>query len=109
MVSHLQYLYAFYLAIVDTAILGILKAKSIGALSGTWMFPLAFLAYGTQSLVFYKSLSVESMGIMNILWDIISDILVAVIGVVLFGESLNAIQCTGIVVSIIGMSMLGYK
>ena len=105
----IQYLYAIYLGLVDTVVLGLLKAKSIGALSGNWIFPLAFLVYGTQSFIFYKSLSFESMGIMNILWDVISDILVAVIGVVLFGESLNSIQCMGILLSIIGITMLGYK
>ena len=105
----IQYIYALYLSLVDAVVLTILKAKSAGMLSGGWIFPLAFMAYGSQSLIFYNSLSVESLSIMNIMWDVMSDVIVAAIGIIVFKESLNTIQCIGMLVSIIGIAMLGYK
>jgi len=106
---HIQYFYALYLSLVDAVVLSILKAKSLGILSGGWIFPLAFMAYGSQSLIFYNSLSVESLTIMNIMWDVMSDVIVTAIGIFVFKESLNTTQSIGILLSIIGIAMLGYK
>jgi len=105
----LQYLYAFYLASVDAIVLSLLKAKSVGRLTGAWMLPFSALVYAIQPLVFYNALSFESMTIMNILWDVMSDVVVTLVGVLVFGESLNAIQYAGIALSLIGITLLGYK
>ena len=105
----LPYLYAFYLASIDAVVMTLLKMKFLGTLGGSWVFPFSFAVYGSQALIFYKTLAIESMGIMNILWDVISDILVALIGVYYFGETLNTIQILGIGLSMVGMSMLRYK
>ena len=103
------YLYALYLASVDAIIMPLLKAKRTGMLTGTWMLPFATFIYAMQPLVFYQALSLESMTIMNMLWDVMSDILVAVIGIFVFGESLTKIQMLGLVFSLIGITLLGYK
>jgi drug/metabolite transporter (DMT)-like permease len=105
----LPYLFALYLASVDAIIMPLLKAKRIGMLTGTWMLPLATFIYAMQPLVFFQALSIESMTIMNMLWDVMSDILVALIGIFVFGESLTKIQMLGLVFSLIGISLLGYK
>ena len=107
--TFIPYLYALYLASVDALVMPLLKAKRIGMLTGTWTLPLASVIYAMQPLVFYQSLSLESMTIMNILWDVISDILVAVIGIFVFGESLTKIQMIGLVFSLVGITLLGYK
>ena len=105
----LQYLFATYLASIDSVILPILKAKKLGMITGTWMFPFAALIYSIQPLVFYHSLSIESMTIMNIMWDVISDILVSIIGIFVFNEYLSSIQIFGLILSILGIGLLGYK
>ena len=107
--TFIPYLYALYLASVDAIMMPLLKAKRTGMLTGTWMLPLASLIYAMQPLVFYQALSVESMTIMNILWDVISDILVALIGIFVFGESLTKMQMLGLVFSLVGITLLGYK
>jgi multidrug transporter EmrE-like cation transporter len=105
----LPYLYALYLAGIDGIMMPLLKAKKLGMLTGAWVFPLTSLIYAIQPLVFYQSLSLESMTIMNILWDVMSDIIVAIIGIFVFGESLTKIQMLGFVFSLIGITLLGYK
>ena len=103
------YLYALYLASVDAIIMPLLKAKRTGILTGTWMLPLASVIYAMQPLVFYQALSLESMTIMNILWDVMSDIIVTLIGIYVFGETLTKMQILGLVFSLIGITLLGYK
>ena len=78
-------------------------------LTGTWMLPLASIIYAMQPLVFFQSLSLESMTIMNILWDVMSDVLVAIIGIYVFGESLSKIQVIGLILSLSGITLLGFK
>ena len=105
--NFLPYLYALYMATVDAIVMPLLKAKKIGILTGNWMFPLAALVYATQPLVFYKSLSSNSMTVMNLLWDVMSDVLVAIIGIFVFGETLSPLQWLGMVFAILGITLLG--
>jgi multidrug transporter EmrE-like cation transporter len=107
--SFLPYLFALYLAGVDAIIMPLLKAKSLGMLTGRWMLPLASIIYAMQPLVFFQSLSLESMTIMNILWDVMSDVIVAIIGIYVFGESLSKIQVIGLILSLSGITLLGFK
>lgn len=107
--SFLPYLFALYLAGVDAIMMPLLKAKSLGMLTGRWMLPLASIIYAMQPLVFFQSLSLESMTIMNILWDVMSDVLVAIIGIYVFGESLSKIQVIGLILSLSGITLLGFK
>ena len=107
--SFLPYLFALYIAGVDAIIMPLLKAKKLGMLTGRWMLPLASIIYAMQPLVFFQSLSLESMTIMNILWDVMSDVIVAIIGIYVFGESLSKIQVIGLILSLSGITLLGFK
>ena len=104
-----QYLYSLYMASIDALMLSLLKSKSLGLINGRWILPLSMLVYSTQPLIFYKSLSVESMTVMNILWDVMSDVIVTIIGIFVFGEVLTMHQYIGIAFSIIGISLLGIR
>lgn len=101
------YLYAFFMASIDAIVMPLLKAKKLGMLTGNWMFPLASIIYASQPFIFYKSLSSNSMTIMNILWDVMSDVLVAIIGVFVFGETLTPTQWIGMILAILGITLLG--
>ena len=105
--SIIPYMYALFMASVDGILMPLLKAKKLGMLKGIWMFPLSMLVYSIQPLIFYSSLSIESMTIMNVLWDVMSNIIVTIIGFIVFGEILSTKQYIGIVVSLIGITLLG--
>jgi multidrug transporter EmrE-like cation transporter len=47
------------------------------------------------------------MTVMNILWDVSSDVLVTVIGIFIFGEVLTTTQWVGLVLAILGITLLG--
>lgn len=97
------------MASIDGLSMSLLKARHVGMLKGSWVFPLSMLIYSTQPLIFYNALTHESMTIMNLLWDILSDILVAAIGFFVFGETLTYLQCLGLVMSFVGITLLGMK
>lgn len=104
-----QYLYTFFMASIDGIALSLLKLKHTGVIKNGWVFPLTMLIYSTQPLIFYKALSLENMTVLNLLWDVISDVLVTMIGLFIFNEKITMHQGLGIVFCLIGISLLGYK
>jgi multidrug transporter EmrE-like cation transporter len=95
------------MASIDAFIFSLLKAKYLGISKAFWIIPLSMLVYSTQPLMFYSSLSIESMTVMNILWNVMSNIIVSLIGIFLFGEVLSINQYVGIIFSLIGITLLG--
>jgi len=109
MASYYQYLYAISMASIDGLALSLLKLKHIGVIKNGWVFPLTMLIYSTQPLIFYNALSIENMTILNLLWDVISDVLVTFIGLFIFNEKISMYQGLGIVLCLIGVALLGFK
>ena len=97
------------MASVDGFAMAMLKAKHLGLIKSMFIFPLTMLIYSFQPLIFYKALSSESMSIMNVLWDVMSDVIVALIGYVVFGEVFTIQQCVGVVFCMVGIALLGVK
>jgi len=83
--------FATLMASMDTVVLAWIKDYSLGLVS--WKFvPLAMFIYGLQPYVFLQSLHYESMTVMNIMWDLISDILVTATGLLYFKEFLTPVK-----------------
>ena len=99
-------IFGFFLALVDVFVLSILKAKYVGKITSNWVFIASFIIYGIQPLIFYKALSYENMTIMNIVWDLMSDILVAVVGYYIFDERLTKTQKIGFVFGLVALILL---
>ena len=105
--SFLPYLYALLMATIDAIAMPLLKARKLGMLTGNWVFPFSSILYAIHPFIFYRSLSTNSMTVMNLLRDVISDVLVAVVGIFVFGESLSPLQWLGMVLAILGITLLG--
>jgi multidrug transporter EmrE-like cation transporter len=95
------------MSFIDVIMMSILKAKYLGSIPGFWVFPLTMSIYALQPILFYFGLSFKSMGIVNILWNSISSILVVLTGIYLFDEKLNRNNYIGIILCISGIILLG--
>ena len=104
-----NYLYALCMTGIDILVMPVMKAIHLGILTGNWVFPYSMILYSLQPLIFHRSLAVENMGIMIILWNVTTDIVIALMGFFIFGETLTTIQCTGLVFSLVGVTLLGMK
>jgi len=107
MLDYMIYVYGFIMAGIDVIALPLMKATHLGLLKSTWTFPISMIIYSLQPLIFYKSLAIENMVVMNILWDVMSDMIVTLVGLFLFGETLNYTQTIGLILSSIGIILLG--
>ena len=101
-------IYGTYMATVDVFMLGILKAINLGWISSSLIF-LPTLIYAMQPWIFLKSLEFESMTVMNLLWDVTSDVLVTASGLYFFKEKLSRTKMIGVGLSLISIMLMSWK
>ena len=99
-------IFGILLALVDVIVLAMLKMRHDGTIKTNSVFLLAFIIYGCQSIIFYKSLDYGSMIQMNLIWDLTSDILVTIIGLCYFKEATSTNQKIGIFLGILSLLLL---
>lgn len=99
-------IYAITMAIFDTLGLSILKMINIGELTNYVWFIIPVVIYALQPLLFFKSLQYESLTVMNILFDLISVVLISIVGSFVFAEELSNYKILGIFTSIISFYLL---
>ena len=97
-------LFGLALASIDSVGLPILKGVSRG---WNWMWMVIPISlYACTPLVFLSALSTESLIVMNLVWDLLSDILVTCIGLFLFAEKLSPVKLLGVCFSFIAIVLM---
>ena len=64
--------------------------------------------YAFSPLVFLKALSSESLTIMNLVWDLSSDIIVTLIGLFVFSEKISPVKLMGVFIGMCSLVLLTY-
>ena len=100
--------FASLMAFIDTFVLSGLKKYSTGDHTYGLAIPLGMLVYSLQPLIFLQSLHYESMTVMNILWDMMSDLYVTLIGLFYFKERLTSTKLLGLSFAFIAIVLLSY-
>ena len=97
------------MAFVDAFILSALKAFHLGWIQWRGTLMIAMLVYACQPLLFLQSLSYGSMTVMNLLWDVMSDLMVTLIGLFVFSEKLTPMKRAGVFLSFVSVVLLSWK
>jgi multidrug transporter EmrE-like cation transporter len=100
--------FASLMAFIDTFVLSGLKQYSTGDYTYGIAVPIGMLVYSLQPLLFLESLRYESMTVMNILWDIMSDLTVTFIGLFYFKERLTTLKMLGLSFAFVAIVLLSY-
>jgi drug/metabolite transporter (DMT)-like permease len=93
------------MAILDTLMLSLLKYMRVEKQPLYWIF-LPMLIYAFQPVIFYMSLNYESLTVMNLLLDLISDVLVTFVGLFIFQETIGPYKKAGVVLSFISIFLM---
>jgi drug/metabolite transporter (DMT)-like permease len=101
--------YGGMMALIDAFILSSLKAYHLGWIQWRGILLIAMTVYACQPLLFLNSLQYSSLTIMNLLWDVMSDVLVTAIGLYYFSEKLSNTKKVGVLLSIISIILLTWK
>lgn len=97
------------MAVIDSIVLSSLKAFNIGWIRWNGVIFISMLVYSLQPLIFLQSLKGNGLTIMNLLWDVMSDVIVTAIGLFYFSEKLTSIKKVGVLLSIISVVLLSWK
>ncbi len=101
--------YGATLALGDSLVLSTLKAYSEKMITWRGIVPLVMAYYSLQPYIFLKSLAHQSLTVMNLLWDVMSDVTVTIIGLFYFKEKLTKFKKIGVLLSVISIILLSWK
>ncbi len=90
-----EFLIGLVMAIIDSVILPLIKYINEMKIGIKWMV-IPTIVYAIQPWLFKYSLNFSSLTIMNLVWDVLSDLLVTMIGLFIMKETLNMYQIVGV-------------
>lgn len=96
------------MAFVDAISMAAIKEYSIGAIHWRAILPITMVVYSLQPMIFLQSLQFESMTVMNLMWDITSDVLVTLMGFFYFKERLTPMKRWGLLFAFVAIVLLSY-
>lgn len=97
--------FAAAMASIDAFMLSFLKYLSVNNQYQNWIV-LPIVVYAFQPVLFYFSLQYESLTVMNLLWDVISDVAVTFIGLFYFKEKIGPYKRAGVLFSLISIVLM---
>jgi len=106
--SMLPIFFGTVMAIIDIFMMGSVKMIHNRTLPTTYGIPLSIGLYSLEPLVFLKAMNYEGMVVTNLVWNLMSNVIVTLQGVLIFGESIKGLRWVGILMSIISLTLLAY-
>ena len=102
-------LYGTAMALIDTGMLGLVKEISTDGAKSLAFMIIPSIVYAIQPWIFLSALKYESLIVMNLMWDLLSDVLVTLLGLFYFGEKISSIRLLGLFLGMVSLSLLAYK
>jgi multidrug transporter EmrE-like cation transporter len=106
--SFLPVFFGTILASLDIAMMGTAKMVSEGSLPFYSGSALAVGMYALVPIIFIRALKYEGMVVTNLVWNLVSNIIVTLQGVLIFGESVKGLRWVGIAMSLVALALLAY-
>ena len=94
------------MATIDLFMLGLLKIISKNESRMIRYMILPTIVYALQPWIFLGSLRYESLTVMNLMWDLISDVLVTILGLFYFKEEIGPYKKLGVALSLVSISLM---
>lgn len=98
--------FGLLLASLDVVMLGLIKWISRDKLKLLKWMIIPTLSYAFAPWIFLQSLKFESLVVMNLMWDLVSDVLVTAFGFLYFKETVGPIKKIGIGLSLISICLM---
>lgn len=97
------------MALLDVLTLGITKVINENPNRFFRWILIPTLLYAIQPWIFLSSLRFETLTVMNLLWDMISNIFVTLTGLFVFGEKLGPYKTIGVLLSFVAIAFLSIE
>lgn len=96
------------MAFIDIFMMSTIKMIHTGSISSGFGIPLSVGLYALEPLIFLKAMSYEGMVVTNLVWNLMSDVVVTLNGVFIFGESIKGMRWVGICMSLVALAIFAY-
>jgi multidrug transporter EmrE-like cation transporter len=103
---YISYILASIMAAIDIGMMSLLKMNAAGRW-GVWVLPVAMALYSLQPIFFRLGLVDQTMGLFNVLWNVLSTLTVCLIGYVAFEEKMSVTNLIGVIFSVLGIVLIG--
>jgi len=97
--NYMSVLFASIMTVVDISAFGIVKEITLKGLN-PYFLAVSMILYSIQPLIIWTSLSYQSLTVMNIMWNIISSISIATLGLIYFNERLAQRELIGVILGL---------
>ena len=97
--------FAGTMASIDTTMLSLIKYISTHKQHIGWLL-VPMVVYSLQPVLFYLSMQYETLTVMNLLWDVISDVVITFIGLFIFKEKIGPYKKLGVIFSFISIILM---
>lgn len=101
--------YGALMASIDVFMLGLVKTVSQNQSRFLRWMVLPTLIYALQPWIFLSSLKFESLIVMNLMWDLISNILVTGAGFLYFKERIGPYKTLGVILSFVSIVLMSLQ
>jgi len=97
------------MALNDVLMMTSLKLVHNGVVSSTVGILFSLLCYLLQPLIFLKALNYEGMAQTNLVWNLISNIIITIEGVFVFGESIKGLRWLAMLMGLLSLFLFAYS
>jgi len=104
----LPIVFGVIMASIDILMMSTAKMVSEGTLSSAVGVPLAVGLYALEPLVFLRALHFEGMVVTNLVWNLVSDVIVTLQGVLVFGESIKGLRWVALGTALFSLGLFAY-
>ena len=77
----------------------------VGGWNPLWMI-VPILAYSIDPIIFYSAIQTESMAIVNLSWNMISNIVVTLVAFLVFKEHVSGVKMAGILIGFVSLFLM---
>jgi multidrug transporter EmrE-like cation transporter len=106
--SFLPIVFGVAMALVDVVMMFTAKFVHLGTIPYSIGLPVAMAAYSVQPYVFIKGMNYEGMAVMNLIWNLSSNVIITLAGVFLFKESIRGLRWVAILMSVFSLGLFAY-
>ena len=95
-------------AFIDIVMMSSVKMIHNGTFSSVIGIPVSVGLYALEPLIFFKAMKYEGMVVTNLVWNLTSDIVVTLQGILIFGEKIKGLRWLGICMSLFSLALMAY-
>jgi len=100
--------FGLMMTFVDIFMMGSVKLITQNKLPN-WFFGLSMLSYAFQPMIFIQGVRSGGMALSNLIWNLMSNIIITAMGVFYFGEKMHGVKWIGVGMGLFSMILLAME